>query len=66
MIWTSRVVCDAQAKQIFLIRRRIRKRYESIIDVRELEDVDIFSLAIFSIIIIFFVIMIIFESMSFV
>jgi hypothetical protein len=66
MIWTFRVVCDAQTKQIFLIRRRIRKKYENIIDVRELEDVIIFSLAIFSIIIIFFIIMIISESMSFV
>jgi hypothetical protein len=66
MIWTSRVVCDAQTKQIFLIRRRIRKRYENIIDVRKLEDVVIFSLAIFSIIILFFVIMIIFKLMLFV
>jgi hypothetical protein len=66
MIWTSRVVYDAQTKQIFLIRRRIRKKYENIIDVRKLEDVVIFSLAIFSITIFFFVIMITFESMSFI
>jgi hypothetical protein len=66
MIWTFRVVCDAQTKQIFLIRHRIRKRYESIIDVKELENVVIFSLAIFSTIIIFFVIMIIFKSITFV
>jgi hypothetical protein len=66
MISTFWVVCDIQTKQIFLIQRRIRKRYEDIIDVRKLEDVIIFSLAIFSTIIIFFVIMITFKSMSFI
>jgi hypothetical protein len=66
MIWTSRVVCDAQTKQIFLIRYYIRKRYENIINVRKLENVVIFSFAIVSITIIFFVIMIIFESISFI
>jgi hypothetical protein len=66
MIWTSRVVCNTQTKQIFLIQSRIRKKNENIIDVRKLENVVIFSLTIFSTIIIFFVIMIFFESISFI